>query len=142
MSNDVIPLFDELIYPRWFDHDALGHINHVQYFRYLEEARVNWIVRGQLEALSAGGKHAMVVASGGLDFRAEWRHPNPLRARAWTRRIGNTSFTLYQTLHSEDGGIIVADGDMVFVWVDVEEHRPHPLNPALRELLAGSLLGE
>lgn len=140
MNTDVSPLFDELIYPRWFDHDALGHINHVQYFRYLEEARVNWIVRGKLEALSEGGKHAMVVASGGLDFRAEWRHPNPLRARAWTRRIGNTSFTLYQTLHSEYGEIVVADGDMTFVWVDVEHHRPHPVSESLRELLLNSHL--
>ena len=140
MNTDVSPLFDELIYPRWFDHDALGHINHVQYFRYLEEARVNWIVRGKLEALSEGGKHAMVVASGGLDFRAEWRHPNPLRARAWTRRIGNTSFTLYQTLHSEDGEIVVADGDMTFVWVDVEHHQPHPVSESLRELLLNSHL--
>lgn len=139
MKTDINPLFDELIYPRWFDHDALGHINHVQYFRYLEEARVNWIVRGGLESLG-GGTHAMVVASGGLNFRAEWRHPDPLHARAWTRRIGNTSFTLYQTLHSEDGDTLVADGDMVFVWVDVQAHRPHPLDTSLREILTESML--
>lgn len=84
----------------------------------------------------------MVVASGGLDFRAEWRHPNPLRARAWVRRIGNTSFTLYQSLHSEDGEILVADGDMTFVWVDVDQHRPQPVSESLRKVLSKSLLSD
>ena len=30
---------------RWGDMDALGHVNNTVYFRYMEQARIEWIVR-------------------------------------------------------------------------------------------------
>ena len=37
-------LVHESIIPvRWGDMDALGHVNNAVYFRYIEQARVNWL---------------------------------------------------------------------------------------------------
>ena len=101
------PLFDVLISPRWADQDSMGHINHVQYFRYLEEARVH--------------------------------HDKPLRVRAWSVHIGNSSFRLLQSLYSEDGGELVAEGEITLVCIDAK-HRPIPIADSERAQLQKCLL--
>lgn len=126
------PLFDVLIEPRWADQDSLGHINHVQYFSYLEEARVRWLRSAEMVAV---GGFRLVIAAIGLNYRQEWRHGRPLRARAWVTRVGNTSFSLRQALYSDDGEQLVAEGEATLVHVG-EDHRPLTISDAARAVLA------
>ena len=136
MANTaVLPLFDVEIQPRWADQDPMGHINHVQYFRYLEEARVQWIVDSNLGATSSAGQFGMIMANIGLNFRKEWHHPGALRATAYVTNIGNTSFRLQQYLHAADSGDLVAEGEATLVWVDMKSHKPEPLHDEIRVLL-------
>ena len=39
----VTPFARYCIDMRWSDMDALGHLNNVNYFRYLEQVRVEWL---------------------------------------------------------------------------------------------------
>ncbi len=130
------PLFDVLIEPRWADQDSLGHINHVSYFSYLEEARVRWL---RSEAMAAVGGFRLVIAAIGLNYRREWRHGKALRARAWVSRLGNSSFSLRQALYSEDGEQLVAEGEATLVHVDAE-HRSQAIAGAARDILQRALL--
>lgn len=130
------PLFDVEIAPRWADQDSLGHINHVQYFSYLEEARVHWLRSEEMLAL---GGFRLVIAAIALNYRQEWRHGRSLRARAWVTRVGNSSFSLRQALFSDDGEQLVAEGDATLVHVN-EDHRPETISAAARAVLARSLI--
>lgn len=134
----VAPLFDIMIEPRWGDQDMLGHINHVSYFSYLEEARVRWL---EGDRLWGDEPFVLVLASIGLNFRREWRHGRPLRAKAWLLKLGNSSFQLRQALFTEDGLDCVAEGDAALVHVDAESHKPRPIQGRIREILQASLLG-
>ena len=132
----VPPLFDVVIEPRWGDQDSLGHINHVNYFRYLEEARVRWL---EAAGLSSDDPFLLVLAAIGLNFRREWHHGRPLRARAWLLKLGNSSFQLRQALFTEDGSECVAEGDATLVHVDAQ-HRATPIAGCVRDILQASLL--
>lgn len=133
----VLPLFDLLIEPRWGDQDSLGHINHVSYFSYLEEARVRWL---SADRLWADEPFVLVLAAIGLNFRREWHHGRPLRARAWLLKLGKSSFQLRQALFTEDGSECVAEGDATLVHVDADSHKPRPIQGRIREILEASLL--
>ncbi len=132
----VPPLFDVLVEPRWGDQDSLGHINHVNYFSYLEEARVRWL---EADGLWGDQPFLLVLAAIGLNFRREWHHGRPLRARAWLLKLGNSSFQLRQALFTDDGSELVAEGDATLVHVDAQ-HRATPIEGRIRDILQASLL--
>lgn len=136
---NIEPLFDVLIKPRWADQDSMGHINHVQYFRYLEEARVEWLEQAGFGMGGGADEFGLIMAAVGLNFRREWHHPGLLRGKAWVMRIGNSSFSLKQSLYSEDGNELVADGESTLVCVN-REHRPIPLPESARGHLQAHLL--
>lgn len=140
--NDIAipPLFDVLVFPRWADQDSMGHINHVQYFRYLEQARVQWLVESGFGGRGdAGELSGLIVAAIGLNYKKEWHHDKCLRAKAWAAHIGNTSFRLLHRLYSEDGSELVAEGEVTLVCIDAE-HSPTPIGDSERgQLLACAL---
>lgn len=127
-------LFTVLVSPRWGDQDSMGHINHVQYFRYLEEARVQWMFNTGFGVDSDNEISGMVVAAIGLNFCKEWHHNKRLRVTAWVTHIGTSSFRLLQRLHSEDGSELVADGEITLVCID-GDRRPQPITDSKRAQL-------
>ena len=47
---------------RWADMDALGHINNTCYFRYMEQARIEWLyVLHPNQETYAGGMGTVIV---------------------------------------------------------------------------------
>lgn len=135
-QSSVAPLFDVIIEPRWADSDLMGHINHAEYFRYLEEARVRWILDGGLANIAGNGEFGMIVANIGLDFRRQWHHPNKLRATAYVAALGNSSFRLRHYLHGLQSGELVAEGEVTLVWMALARQRSTPMGDSLRSLLA------
>jgi acyl-CoA thioester hydrolase len=132
-------LFSVLISPRWADQDSMGHINHVQYFRYLEEARIRWMLDTGFGVGSGNELSGMLVAAIGLNFRKEWHHNKRLYAKAWVTHIGNSSFRLLQRLYSEDGSELVAEGEISLVCID-DKHRPRPIADKERSQLQACAL--
>lgn len=45
---------------RWGDMDAMGHVNNAMYFRYLETARIDWMVEAGM-APTPGGQGPVIV---------------------------------------------------------------------------------
>ena len=138
-ETTIAPLFDVLIKPRWADQDSMGHINHVQYFRYLEESRVDWLDRSGFGAGEGVEQFGLIMAAVGLNFRREWHQGRLLRGKAWVLRIGNSSFSLRQCLYSEDGSELVADGESTLVCINTE-HKPIPLPELARAQLQRHLI--
>ncbi len=111
---------------RFGDLDALGHVNNVQFFRFMETGRVRWFDE------AAPPLHALVA-------RSECDHRQEIGGRVRTvdvavsvESLGRTSWVLLHELTVE--GALVATGRVVMVKVG-EDRRPAPLTEQERTAL-------
>jgi acyl-CoA thioester hydrolase len=80
----------------WGDMDALGHVNNVMYFRYMEQARI-----GMFAALvppeQAWKSLGMVIVSTACDFKRALVYPADIEVKVFTEPPGGSSLgTVYE----------------------------------------------
>src|SRR5436190_19369402 len=125
----------------WGDMDSFGHVNNVVYFRYFENARVEYFRRiGWWESLAATGI-GPIVGSTQARFRRPVKYPATLRAGAKVVSFGTDRFTIRHVLVSRATGELVTEGDAVVVAIDYRANAKVPLPAELRgriEELEGS----
>ena len=108
---------------RWRDMDALGHVNHVVYLTYLEEARDAAIGRILRDSPGDGG---YVVARVAIDYRRELRLADgPVTVSCKVTTIGGSSAQTRETIHSV-AGELVAEAEAVLVKFDRATRRSRP----------------
>jgi acyl-CoA thioester hydrolase len=136
---------------RWGDLDAFGHLNNVQYFRFMEQCRVEWLEKlGLFPSVSAAGRvdgaldahsgsadaaplPAMpVVASLNCSFKVPIHYPATLAVALFVGRAGRSSLDTWHTIRSADGAVLYAEGGATLVWIDVRSGRSAPLPPRVR----------
>ncbi len=132
------------VYPcplRWSDMDAFGHVNNTEFFRYLEEARVNLLFARASQVGVATLAEGIVVARHDIDYQRPlaWR-PEPVLIEARVTRIGAASFTLAYQIR--DDNHIYATASSVMVPYSQDEGRPRRLTEPERTYLAGFLTDE
>jgi len=115
--------------------DAFGHVNNVEYLRYLEEARVDMLFthaeRGGGEGLADG----VVVARHEIDYKQPLVfRPEPVRIDTWVTLIRHASFGLAYEVRDDD--VIYARASSLLVPYDRTGHRPRRLTPDERAALA------
>ena len=115
---------------RWRDTDALGHVNHVVYLTYLEEARDAAFARILRDLPGEGG---YVVARVAIDYRRELRLADgPVVVSCMVTTIGRASAQTRETIHTATGEL-AAEAEAVVVkfdretrhsrqWTDAERH--------------------
>ncbi|MCC7039649.1 MAG: acyl-CoA thioesterase [Burkholderiales bacterium] len=121
---------------RWGDMDALGHVNNTVYFRYMEQARLEWLYT----LVGAGGYTAgqgPVIANALCNFRRPLVYPAPIEVRMYLGAPGTTSVASYYDIVA--GGTTYADGESTIVWIDVATGRPQPLPATVVEPLRAYL---
>ena len=130
-----MPRHRYLLQTRTADLDWLGHVNNVVYGTYLQEARMEIILRWR-----GGLRHPAqdtVVARFEIDYRAVLNHRDePVAVDTWVERMGTTSYTFAHEIREPDADVVYAVGRSVLVQVDNETMRPVPLDDTLREYLA------
>lgn len=98
----------------WGDMDAFGHVNNVQYYRYIESARIAYLM-----ALNIFEQDILtVVASSQCKYLSPVFYPDVLHVGARIEEIRNSAFRMQYVLWSEQQQQIVATGDAVMVCVD------------------------
>ena len=113
---------------RWGDMDALGHVNNTVYFRYMEQARIEW-----LQQLSP--RHAfeeplpIVIVNASCTFLLPLVYPGEVEVRMLLGDPGRTSVGSYYELWMN--GRQYADGAAKIVWLDPANGRPAPLPEAV-----------
>ena len=122
---------------RWSDMDSLRHINNVQYLRFLEDARVDWLFRrGELDRSADEG---VMVVRNEIDYRRQlhYRHA-PIPVELWVSRIGAGSFEIsYQVVDTDENGArtVYAQAKSVLATVGLEDGRPRRVSAELRHYL-------
>jgi acyl-CoA thioester hydrolase len=102
----------------WGDMDSYAHVNNVVYFRYFENARVEYFRRiGWWEYLEQTGI-GPIVGSTNARFRRPVKYPDTLRAGAKVISFGTDRFTIRHVLVSRTTGEMVTEGEAVVVCID------------------------
>jgi len=109
---------------RWADMDMLGHVNNVAYFRYMEQARIEWIYSIAGAGGYRGGQGPVIV-NASCNFRVPLVYPGNVEVRMWLGDAGRTSVGSFYELLKD--GKAHADGAAKIVWIDTTTGRPHPL---------------
>jgi acyl-CoA thioester hydrolase len=105
---------------RWRDMDAYGHVNHVVYLTFLEEARDAAIARILRETSAEDG---YVVARVAIDYRRELRLADgPVVVSCAVTTIGGASAQTRETIRTA-AGELAAEAEAVVVKFDRETRR-------------------
>jgi acyl-CoA thioester hydrolase len=125
----------EMTFPiRWGDLDAMGHVNSVSYFRYIEDVRVAWMASLGIWPNPLGESY--VVANAFCNFYRQLVFPGEVLATLYVAHAGRSSFEKWVTFaRSERPELICAAGGATTVWVDFPAQQSAPLPPRLREQL-------
>jgi acyl-CoA thioester hydrolase len=119
---------------RWGDMDMLGHVNNTVYFRYMEQARIEWV-----HALAQGRGYddgqGPVIANASCNFGSPVVYPADVEVRMYIGDPGRTSIGSYYDLLVD--GHRCADGAARIVWIDRASGRPVPLPESVRALVQG-----
>ena len=108
LSQDII----------WGDMDAFGHINNTVYFRYFENARIEYFNRvGVLEQKKQLGV-GPILASTRCNFRIPLDFPDCIHIGTRSTILSPNKFSMEFAVFSERHVAIAADGDGLIVYYD------------------------
>jgi acyl-CoA thioester hydrolase len=111
---------------RWGDMDALGHVNNTVYFRYMEQARVEWLDRIDFR-LGAGGDEGVVIVNASCTFLLPLTYPGDVEVRMFFGKPGRSSLPSFYELRKVGEETLYAEGAAKMVWVDLTTGKSSPL---------------
>ena len=121
----------ERIAVRWGDMDAMGHVNNTVYFRYMEQARINWFetLVPQSDAWKSVG---IVIANASCNFRRAINYPGTVEVNVFAGQPGGSSVPTFYELKVQ--GELYADGAATVVFIG-EDQKPLRIPENIRALL-------
>lgn len=114
--------------PRFYETDAMGHINNTVLNQWFETAR-----EPLFRLFSPAGKPeliALILARTEVDFIAQTRYGSQVEVRTWIERIGNASFVVAHEAWQD--GKCTARGKAVQVAFDHATQKSHRVPDAHR----------
>jgi acyl-CoA thioester hydrolase len=122
---------------RWGDMDALGHVNNTVYFRYMEQARIEWLLQiGCVPDLEGEG---VVIINAQCTFLRQLKYPGMIEIHMFIGEIGRSSFeTIYEIRRIDDSEILIAEGRAKVVWVNFASEKSVPLPEAIKQRFIGN----
>ena len=111
---------------RWADMDSFGHVNNVEYLRYLEQARVDWMFETAREAGVEKFSLGTVVARHEIDYKRPLVYrAEPVRVEIWVTRISHASFDCAYEVRDD---VVYATAKTTLVPYDLAQQRPRRLD--------------
>ncbi len=114
---------------RWADMDALGHVNNTVYFRYMEQARIEWLYAQAQAGVGYDCGTGSVIVNASCTFREPLVYPGDVEVRMFLGGLGRTSVGSFYELWKD--GRMYADGAAKIVWIELASGRPTPLPEAI-----------
>lgn len=116
----------------WGDMDALGHVNNVMFFRYLESARVAFIRSLGLESLRESDGVGFILQHAQCRFRRPLFYPDTIDVTSRLTDIHADRFTLEHDIISRTSGEIAAIGTGTIVTYDYARGTKVPMPDSIR----------
>lgn len=118
---------------RWGDMDAYGHVNNTVYFRYMEQARVEWIE--DLKVAVRPGGEGPVIINASCTFLIPMTYPGMVEVRTFVGVPGRSSVQTYVEMRLEGDDRVFAEGGAKVVWMDTRTGKSVPLPDHVRMTL-------
>jgi acyl-CoA thioester hydrolase len=127
-------LWTERINVRWGDMDALGHVNNVEYFRYMEQARFAWMLAIKVPVVQ--DNRGPVAVRAVCDFLKPIVYPATIAVAIYLGRVGRSSITLHHDIYrGSRPRTLFARGEIVMAWIDHDRGKSVPIPEALKRYL-------
>jgi acyl-CoA thioester hydrolase len=123
-----------LIPVRWGDMDAYGHVNNTIYFRFMEQARVEYLEQLGFKVLPQGS--APVIINASCTFLIPLNYPATVEVRMYCRQPGRSSIPTRYEIRLAGEATLYATGDAKIVWMDVASGKSVPVPDELRVRLS------
>ncbi len=120
---------------RWGDMDAYGHINNTVYFRFMEQARCEW-----LEAVGVvvgKGSDGPVIINASCTFFIPMTYPGTVEVRTYCDQPGRSSVQTHVEMRVEGDDRLYAEGAAKVVWMDTGTGKSVPLPAHVRAEVEG-----
>jgi acyl-CoA thioester hydrolase len=123
-----------LIPIRWGDMDAYGHVNNTVYFRFMEQARVEYLEQLGFKVLPQGS--APVIINASCTFLIPLNYPATVEVRMYCGQPGRSSIPTRYEIGLQGDATLYATGDAKIVWMDVASGKSVPVPDELRARLS------
>jgi acyl-CoA thioester hydrolase len=112
--------------------DALGHVNNTCYFRYMEQARIEWLygLRPDQQAYADTGP---VIVNASCTFLRPLVYPGEVEVNMLLGELGRTSVGSFYDIRMN--GETYAEGAAKIVWIELASGKPSPLPSIIVEPL-------
>jgi acyl-CoA thioester hydrolase len=124
---------------RFCETDAVGHVNNVSYFIYLEQARVDFTK--MLGQDSSSFDWHMVVVSLHCDFINQAYFDQILEITTGVSKIGGKNFILVHEVRDKESKNLIAKGESILVILDTKNNKSIPLDEEWRTRLEEHVIG-
>lgn len=116
---------------RWGDMDALGHVNNTVYFRYAEQARIDWLVSLDY-ANQVGADEGLVIVNASCTFFKPITYPATVEVRTLIGKPGRSSLPTYYEMRIAGDPMLYAEGASKIVWWNPNTGKSVPLPEFIR----------
>lgn len=124
---------------RYSDCDPQGIVFNGNYARYWDDAATDWLDQAGFGGLELGGIGVDVVTARlEIDFKNSATIGDTLITRIGVERFGNTSMALTVVTRRKSDDEVVAEGRLVWVFVDPQNFRPIQVPDTVRVRLIQS----
>jgi len=116
---------------RWGDMDAYRHVNNTIYFRYFEQARVEWLEQSG-STVSLENPVAPVIINASCTFLIPVNYPATVVVRMYLGEPGRSSVMTWYELGVEGDDRLFAEGAAKVVWMNPVTGKSVPLPDDVR----------
>jgi len=116
----------------WGDMDAYRHVNNVAYFRYFENARLEYLRRLDWGAFEPPAGVGPIMAATRAEFRKPLTYPDTIRVGARLARLEEDRITLAHRIVSLRRGDVTTEGEATLVSFDYVRGRKAPVPDEVR----------
>ena len=135
-ESKIWPISTE-IKVNWGDMDALGHVNHSVYAKWMETVRMMYFSEIGMMNLYDDSNIGPILARIEIDYELPIVFPDVVTVSTSVSRIGNSSFDMRYKIESlSNNGKSAATGSVVCVVLDYNSGMPHKIPLKLRESIA------
>ena len=137
MSSSATPrkcVRTALIPIRWGDMDAYQHVNNTVYFRFMEQARVEYLE--QLGITIAQQAAAPVIVNASCTFLVPLSYPGLVEVQMYLAAPGRSSVASSYEMRVHGDPTLCASGEATIVWIDMASGKSVPIPDFVRAPLA------
>ncbi|WP_061242650.1 acyl-CoA thioesterase [Leptospira interrogans] len=122
----------------WGDMDAFGHVNHVVYAKYFENARANYFTDLKLwDTSDTSSQTGPVITHIQVEYRKQVRYPDTLEITMQVDSVSSRSFKISCTMwNQEEDCVATASGE--FLWLNFVTQKSTQLPEIYKSLFAQS----